>query len=114
MAERMSPALLKLAGVVVLGALVMQLDATMTTIATSTLLDEFRVPLSTLQWVGTGYLLAMAAVIPLAAWSMERFGGRAVWIFSLLAFLVGSVLCGVSWSIPALIAARVVQGLGGG
>jgi EmrB/QacA subfamily drug resistance transporter len=114
MSERMSPALLKLAGVVVLGALMMQLDGTMTSIATSTLLDEFQVPLSTLQWVGTGYLLAMAAVIPLAGWSMERFGARAVWIFSLFAFLAGSVLCGVSWSMPTLITARVVQGLGGG
>jgi EmrB/QacA subfamily drug resistance transporter len=114
MAERIPPGLLRLAGVVMLGALMMQLDMTMTNIATSALLDEFQAPLATLQWVGTAYLLAMAAIIPLAGWSMERFGGRAVWIFSLIAFLAGSVLGGVSWSMTSLIAARVLQGLGGG
>lgn len=108
------PALLRLAGVIMLGALMMQLDMTMTNIATNTLLDEFDAPLSTVQWVGTGYLLAMAVVIPMAGWALERFGARAVWTASIAAFLVGSLLCAFAWSAGSLIAFRVVQGLGGG
>jgi EmrB/QacA subfamily drug resistance transporter len=111
---KLTPDLLKLAIVVMLGALMMQLDGTMTTIALNTLLGEFHAPLTTIQWVTTGYLLAMAVVIPLTGWAMERLGARAVWIGSLTAFLAGSILCGTAWSAGSLIAFRVLQGLGGG
>ena len=75
-----SPASLRgLLGVVMLGALMMQLDLTMTNIATETLVRELHSTLNTIQWVGTGYLLAMAAMIPLAGWALERFGARTVW-----------------------------------
>jgi EmrB/QacA subfamily drug resistance transporter len=100
--------------VVVLGALMMQLDMTMTNIATKTLLVEFGSTLTTIQWVGTGYLLAMATTIPLAGWAMERFGARAVWLTCISGFLIGSVLCGTAWSAGSLIGFRVLQGLGAG
>lgn len=61
---RLPSSLRRLMGVVMLGALMMQLDLTMTNIATRTLLREFHSALTTIQWVGTGYLLAMAATIP--------------------------------------------------
>lgn len=66
------------------------------------------------QWVVTGYLLAFVAVIPLTGWLSERFGARNAWMFAVAAFLVGSVLCGFATSLPALIAFRVLQGIGGG
>ncbi|MCP2341868.1 MFS transporter [Actinomadura rupiterrae] len=113
-ARRLSPALLRLAGVIMLASLMMQLDMTMTGIATRTLLRRFDTTLSTVQWVTTGYMLAMAVVIPVAGWGMERFGARAVWMTSLVLFLAGSVACGAAWSIWSLVAFRVVQGLGGG
>jgi EmrB/QacA subfamily drug resistance transporter len=53
-------------------------------------------------------------VIPLTGWSMERFGGRRMWMLSVLLFLVGSVLCGLAWSTESLIVFRVLQGFGGG
>jgi len=64
--EASASALRRLMGVVMLGALMMQLDLTMTSIATKTLVREFHSTLSTMQWVTTGYGLAMAATIPLA------------------------------------------------
>ncbi|GAB3844969.1 MDR family MFS transporter [Dactylosporangium cerinum] len=112
--SRISPALLKLAGVIMLGAIMVQLDSTMVNVAIDTLSKRFEVTVSTIQWVSTGYLLAMAIVIPLTGWASDRFGARAVWTFSLCAFLGGSVLCGVAWSAESLIAFRVLQGLGGG
>jgi MFS family permease len=113
-ASRLPPALVKIIAVVMLGALMMQLDMTMTTIATRTLVHDFRSPLTTIQWVTTGYLLAMAATIPLAGWALERFGARAVWMTSIAIFLLGSVLCGLAWSPRSLIGFRVLQGLGAG
>ena len=110
----LSPAVVKLAGVILLGTVVVQLDATMTNIALNTLRQSFDIELSTLQWFGTGYLLAMAAVIPTTGWSLERFGARAVWTGCISMFLLGSLLCGLAWSAPSLIVFRVVQGLAGG
>jgi EmrB/QacA subfamily drug resistance transporter len=113
-ARQVPPSLVKIIAVVMLGALMMQLDMTMTTIATRTLVRDFHSTLSTIQWVTTGYMLAMAATIPLAGWALERFGARRVWTTSIAVFLLGSVLCGLAWSPGALIAFRVLQGLGGG
>jgi EmrB/QacA subfamily drug resistance transporter len=110
----MPPAVIKIIAVVMLGALMMQLDMTMTTIATRTLVRDFDSPLTTIQWVTTAYLLAMSATIPLAGWALERFGARAVWMTSIGMFLVGSMACGLAWSPGSLIAFRVFQGLGAG
>ncbi|MBO2463476.1 MDR family MFS transporter [Actinomadura violacea] len=99
---------------VTLGAIMMQMDATMTNIAYNTLLKEFDTSLLTIQWVTTGYLLAMAAVMALSGWTLDRFGARTMWIISIGLFLLGSVLCGAAWDAPSLIAFRLLQGLGGG
>src|SRR5215469_3125449 len=113
-ARQPPPSLIKIISVVMLGALMMKLDMTMTTIATRTLVRDFHSTLSTIQWVTTGYMLAMAATIPLAGWALERFGARRVWTTTIAVFLVGSVLCGLAWSSGTLIAFRVLQGLGAG
>jgi MFS family permease len=113
-ARRRPPSLTKIIAVVMLGALMMQLDMTMTNIATRTLVRDFQSPLTTIQWVSTAYLLAMASTIPLAGWALERFGARTVWMTSITIFLAGSVLCGLAWSPASLIGFRVLQGLGAG
>ncbi|MEN3308373.1 MAG: hypothetical protein V7603_4575 [Micromonosporaceae bacterium] len=112
--ERLTPDLLKLVSIVTLGAIMVALDATMTSVAFNALLAEFHAPLTTMQWVSTGYLLAMATVIPLTGWSVERFGARTVWMVCIGAFLAGSLLCGLAWSAGSLIAFRILQGAGGG
>jgi EmrB/QacA subfamily drug resistance transporter len=107
-------ALLKLSAVVVLGAITSMLDITIVNVAMTGLTRQFNVPVSTIQWVGTGYLLALAMVIPLTGWSVERFGAKTMWLFSLTVFLSGSLLCGAAWSVESLIVFRVLQGVGGG
>jgi EmrB/QacA subfamily drug resistance transporter len=106
--------LLKLAGAIMLGSIVMQLDATMVNVAFNTLMHEFHSTLPSIQWVGTGYMLAMALTIPATGWAVARFGSRRVWMASIALFLIGSMLCGIAWSADSLIAFRVVQGLGAG
>jgi EmrB/QacA subfamily drug resistance transporter len=106
--------ILTLAAVVVLGAIMTVLDATIVNVALPTLGREFGTSIATIQWVTTAYLLAFASVIPLTGWASQRLGVKELWLLSLALFTLGSLLAGLSWSIGALIAFRVVQGLGGG
>jgi EmrB/QacA subfamily drug resistance transporter len=96
------------------GALVTVLSATIVNVAIPTLGRDLDASLLQVQWVATAYLLSLTAVIPLTGWASERFGTRRVWLVALGSFLCGSVLCAVAWSAETLIAARVLQGLGGG
>jgi EmrB/QacA subfamily drug resistance transporter len=105
---------LTVAAIVVLGAIMTVLDATIVSVAIETLSRDFGSPLPTIQWVITGYVLALTAVIPLTGWAADRFGGKRLWMSSLALFVGGSVLCGLSWSAATLILFRVLQGLGGG
>ncbi|WP_241830359.1 DHA2 family efflux MFS transporter permease subunit [Parafrankia colletiae] len=108
------PALRRLALTVTLGAIMAILDTTIVAVAIDTLGRDFDASLSTVSWITTGYLLALAIVIPLTGWAIERFGATRMWNISLVLFLAGSALCGAAWSAESLVAFRVVQGLGGG
>ena len=66
------------------------------------------------QWVATGYMLALAAVIPVSGWAAGRFGAKRLWIASVVLFTLGSALSGLAWSTESLVAFRVLQGVGGG
>ncbi len=108
------PALKRLSAVVLLGAVMTILDTTIVAVAITTLGRDFDVSVATIQWVATGYLLALSMVIPLTGWAVERFGARTLWFAALVLFLGGSVLSGAAWSAGSLIAFRIVQGIGGG
>jgi EmrB/QacA subfamily drug resistance transporter len=112
--DKLDRGLLLVASVVVLGAVMSILDTTVVNVAVSTLARDFATPLATIQWVATGYTLALATVIPLTGWAADRFGTKRLYITSILLFVAGSVLSGVAWSAGSLIAFRVLQGLGGG
>jgi EmrB/QacA subfamily drug resistance transporter len=106
--------MIAVASVTVMGAFMSILDTTMVNVAIPTLVRSFRTSLSNVQWVTTGYILALAVVIPLTRWAADRFGTKRVWLLSVFLFTMGSLLCGLSWSLPTLIVSRVIQGLGGG
>src|SRR5262245_9520523 len=106
--------ILSLAAVVVLGAIMTILDATIVNVALPTLGRDFHTSIATIQWVPTVYLLAFASVIPLTGWASQRFGAKPLWLVALAMFMAGSLLAGLSWSLGALIGFLVVQGLGGG
>jgi EmrB/QacA subfamily drug resistance transporter len=110
----LTPEIVTLAAVVVVGSIMTILDATIVNVALPTLGREFGASISTIQWVPTVYLLAFASVVPLTGWASERFGAKRVWLAALTAFMLGSLLCGLSGSVAALIVFRVLQGLGGG
>lgn len=96
------------------GGIAAILDSTMVTLAIRTLVVELHSTAGTIQWVTTGFLLAMAVAIPVTGWAERRWGGRRVWMGALVLFVVGSVLCAVAWNDTALIGFRVLQGFGAG
>jgi EmrB/QacA subfamily drug resistance transporter len=102
------------AGVLIVGILAVVFDTTIMSVALHTLSVQLKSPVSTIQWVTTGYVLALAATVPLSAWVQSRLGGKRAWMLALALFLTGSVLCSTAWNAESLIAFRVVQGIGGG
>jgi EmrB/QacA subfamily drug resistance transporter len=110
----MNKHLWRIAIVVILGAIMSVLDTTIVNVALDTLSKDLDAPLDSIQWVVTGYMLALAAVIPVTGWAAARFGAKRLYLISLVLFTAGSALCGVAWNAESLIGARVLQGLGGG
>jgi EmrB/QacA subfamily drug resistance transporter len=90
------------------------LDSTMVTLALQTLVVRLHSTDGMIQRVTTGYLLAMAVAIPVTGWAESRWGGKRTWMAALVVFVVGSVLCALSWSDASLIGFRVAQGFGAG
>ncbi|MDA0166663.1 DHA2 family efflux MFS transporter permease subunit [Solirubrobacter ginsenosidimutans] len=112
--EGLDRRLLMVASVVVLGVIMSILDTTVVNVAINTLARDFDTELSTIQWIVTGYTLALATVIPVTGWAADRFGTKRLYMISIGLFLAGSALSGAAWSAESLIFFRVLQGLGGG
>ncbi|NBE84080.1 DHA2 family efflux MFS transporter permease subunit [Micromonospora rubida] len=111
---KLDAAVLKIAGVVVLGAIMSILDVTVVSVALPTFQTEFDASYARVAWTMTGYTLALATVIPLTGWAADRFGTKRLYMAALLLFTLGSGLCATADSIGQLIGYRVLQGLGGG
>jgi EmrB/QacA subfamily drug resistance transporter len=100
--------------VVVLGSFMSTLDATVVNIALLSLHRDLHASLVSVQWVVTGYLLAIASTIPLSGWVSRRFGAKETFLVSIVVFTACSMLCGLASSLPELVAFRVLQGIGSG
>jgi EmrB/QacA subfamily drug resistance transporter len=112
--DRIEPYVWRIVGVLILGMIMSILDTTIVNVALDTLSRELHSPVSQIQWVVTGYLLSLAAVIPLTGWAARRFGAKRVYIVSLVLFTIGSALCGLASTTTSLVVFRVLQGAGGG
>ncbi|MEU2569416.1 DHA2 family efflux MFS transporter permease subunit [Streptomyces althioticus] len=112
--EELTSEVWPVAWTVVVGALGVLFGTTIVAVAIEPLAGILDVPLATIQWISTGYLLALAVVIPIVPWAQRRLGGRRLWILGLLVFLAASVLSALAWDATSLIAFRVLQGVGGG
>jgi EmrB/QacA subfamily drug resistance transporter len=112
--DKLDARLMRVALVFVVGSFMSILDSTIVNVAIKDLSRGFNSPLAIIQWVSTGYILAVATVIPLTGWGCDRFGTKRLYIASIVLFLIGSALCGVAWSAGSLIFFRLLQGLGGG
>ncbi|MGC6177344.1 MDR family MFS transporter [Lacrimispora sp. 38-1] len=112
--EKIDSMLLKVSVILVFGSLAPLLDSTMVNVAIKTIAGELKSTVSVIQWVITGYVLAMAIAVPVSGWAINRLGGKRLYEFSLALFLAGSILSSLSWNIGTLIGFRLLQGIGAG
>lgn len=112
--EPLAPGVWKVVAVAILGSFLTNLDGTIVNVSLSSLASELHAPLSTIQWVTSGYLLALTIVLPINGWLVDRIGAKALYIWCFCAFTLTSALCGLAWSAPSLIGFRVLQGFAGG
>jgi EmrB/QacA subfamily drug resistance transporter len=109
-----SPHLWRISSVAILGAFLSQMDATVINVSLASLALELDTTLSSIQWVTSGYLLALALTLPLSGWLVDRMGAKALYLWCFAAFTLTSALCGLAWSANSLIGFRVLQGMSGG
>ncbi|WP_051247883.1 DHA2 family efflux MFS transporter permease subunit [Inquilinus limosus] len=112
--ERIPAALWRQAAILVVGGFLSRLTTSIVNIGLVPMGEGFGVPLDTMQWVATGYLLALAASIPVSAWAARRVGPTRLWLASLTLFTLASTACALAATAGQLIAARVLLGLCGG
>jgi len=102
------------AAVVALGSTASILSSTVVNVAVPDLQATFHSTITDVQWILTGYLLGLSAVIPISGYVSDRFGTKRVYLVTLVAFTLASGLCGAAWSLQSEILFRVIQGLAGG
>lgn len=100
--------------VLVLGGFMALLQASAVNVAIPRLMAVFNASTDEIQWVLTAYMLVSGVVIPVSGYLGDRFGYKRIYLLALCLFMIGSGLAGFSWNIRSLIAARVVQAIGGG
>src|SRR3954451_17477930 len=111
--DRIDARVWRISAVVIVGSIMSILDTTIVNVALATLQRDLHASIAHIQWVVTGYMLALAAVIPVTGWAGRRFGAKRVYVLSLVLFIAGSALCGMPGSTTELIVFRAVQGVGG-
>lgn len=112
--EKLPKGIIGISLILVLGALPPMLDATIVNIAVNDLTKLFSVTFSIMQWVVTGYTLALGIAVPFSGWLIQKFDGKKIFMSALGLFLIASLLSGLAWNIQSLIAFRILQGFASG
>ncbi len=99
---------------IILGGFMAILDTSIVNIAIPTMMGVFGTSIDQMQWVVTIYMLTMAVVVPLSAWLSRRMGMKRLYMLSMVVFVLGSALSGLSWNISSMIIFRCFQALGAG
>ncbi len=113
--DKLDPHVWRVAIAIVLGAFMSILDMTIVNVGLEQIGHDLGATgFDQIQWIMSGYMLAVAAVIPITGWASERLGGKRLFMGSLVLFTISSVLCAFAWDLNSLIAFRVLQGVAGG
>ncbi len=99
---------------VMVGTFMAVLDSTIVNVGLPKIMASFGVGIDKIEWVITGYMLALALMLPTSAWLADKLGYKRMYFIGMAMFTFGSFLCGISGNEDFLIIARVIQGLGGG
>jgi EmrB/QacA subfamily drug resistance transporter len=100
--------------IVMVGTFMSVLDSSIVNVSIPAIMADFGVGVDDIEWTMTGYMLAFATLMPLTAWLRDRIGYKAIFVWAMVIFTIGSLLCGLAWNLPSLMVARILQALGGG
>lgn len=98
----------------IIGAFFAILNETLLNIALTTLMEEFSVSVSTVQWMATGFMLVMGIVIPMSALLLQWFTTRQMFMGTMIAFTIGTVICAAAPTFSILLGGRLLQAVGTG
>jgi len=112
--QRLDPRIWRVACVVCIGPFLSQMDSTVVNFSLATIRDQLHATIQSAQWIISGYLLALALMLPLNAWCVARLGAKRLYLLCFSAFTLSSLVCGAATTMPELIGARVLQGIAGG
>src|SRR5258708_25265929 len=90
------------------------IDSSIVNVALPSIRGELGASLQEITWISTAYMVAMVLVMPLTGFLGSFFGQKRVYLASLVLFVIGSALCGLARTLPALVVCRALQGLGAG
>lgn len=98
---------------VMLATIMQVLDTTIANVALPSMTGDLDASQDTITWVLTSYIVASAVMTPVTGWLSDRIGKRELFLISVAGFVVTSVACGLAWSLPSMVAFRLLQGLFG-
>lgn len=97
-----------------IGGFIALLNETLLNVAFPQLTASLHVPISTVQWLATAYMLIIGILVPVVAFLMETFTTKTLYLSAMVLFTAGTILCGISKSFTALLVFRMLQGAGTG
>lgn len=103
-----------LVAVLLIGTFCTVLNQTLLATAFPTLMKEFDISASTIQWLTTGFLLVNGIMIPISAWLINSFSSKKLYISAMTTFLIGTIICFIAQNFPVLLAGRLIQAVGVG
>ncbi len=112
--DGLDPRVWRVAAVVFVGPFMTALDGTVVSVSLSVIRQELHSSIATAQWILSGYLLALALMLPLNGWLVDRLGAKRLYLGCFSVFTLASLLCGAARTMDELILARVIQGMAGG
>lgn len=103
-----------LVAVLLIGTFCTMLNQTLLATAFPTLMKEFNISASTVQWLTTGFLLVNGIMIPISAWLINSFSSKKLYLSAMGTFLIGTSICFIAQNFPVLLAGRLIQAVGVG
>lgn len=100
--------------IIMMGTFMAILDTSIVNVALPNMMSTYGVNRDQIEWVATGFMLASAAIMPLTGWLTTRMSYKTLYLGCLTIFTIASGLCAMAWSYESLIAARILQAIGGG
>lgn len=100
--------------VLIIGSFCTVLNATLLSTALPAIMKDFKISTATAEWLSTAFLLVNGVMIPISAWLINRFGSKKMYLTAMTTFFVGTVTAALAPNFQALLAGRIIQGLGVG